>query len=78
MTRKLPMLLLGLALAASAMAPGFARVQLAQQVADQLRELGVDGTLVMTQDQLLQIETVLNSEEQDDEKKKQIDMILAK
>lgn len=78
MTRKLPTLLLGLALAASAAAPGFAQVQLAEQVANQLRELGVDGTLVMTQDQLQQIETVLNSDEQDDSKKKRIDMILAK
>jgi hypothetical protein len=58
--------------------PALAQVQLAEEVATKLSELGfqVDG-LVLTEEQVMQIENVVNSTDEEDAKKEQINQILA-
>ena len=63
-------------LALSLAVPSLAQVQLAEQVANQLEQLGIDETLIVSQDQVQQIENILNSEETEDDKKVQINAIL--
>ena len=63
-------------LALSLAVPSVAQVQLAEQVANQLEQLGIDETLIVSQDQVQQIENILNSEDTEDDKKVQINAIL--
>jgi hypothetical protein len=65
-------------LAASISAPTLAQVQLAEEVAAQLEALGIDQTMILTQEQLSEIELVLNGTESEQSKADQINAILAK
>jgi hypothetical protein len=65
-------------LAASVSAPSLAQVQLAEEVAAKLTMLGIDQTLILTEEQLMDVELVLNGTESDQTKVDEINAILAK
>ena len=58
--------------------PALSQVQLAAEVLEKLTMLGFDMTdVVVTEEQVLELENVLNSTDEDDAKKMQIEEILA-
>jgi hypothetical protein len=65
-------------LAASVSAPSLAQVQLAEEVAAKLTMLGIDQTLILTEEQLMDVELVLNGTESDQTKVDESNAILAK
>ena len=57
--------------------PGLAQVELGQSVVNGLTELGIDPEgWVLTEEQVLQLENVLNSDDSEDEKRAQIEAIV--
>jgi hypothetical protein len=66
-----------LSLGLLAAGPALAQVQLAEEVEAKLTMLGIDTTMIVTEDQLLEIEGVLNTNDSDDTKTEAIKVILA-
>lgn len=57
--------------------PALAQVELAEEVESELTALGIDTTMIVTEEQLLQIENVLGGTEDEDTKTQMINQILA-
>jgi hypothetical protein len=66
-----------LSLGLLAAGPALAQVQLAEEVEAKLTMLGIDTTMIVTEEQLLEIEGVLNTNDSDDTKTEAIKVILA-
>jgi hypothetical protein len=66
-----------LSLGLLAAGPALAQVQLAEEVEAKLTMLGIDTTMIVTEEQLLEIEGVLNTNDSDDTKTEAIEVILA-
>jgi hypothetical protein len=66
-----------LSLGLLAAGPALAQVQLAEEVEAKLTMLGIDTTMIVTEEQLLEIEGVLNTNASDDTKTEAIKVILA-
>jgi hypothetical protein len=66
-----------LSLGLLAAGPALAQVQLAEEVEAKLTMLGIDTTMIVTEEQLLEIEGVLNGTDTDDTKTEAINVILA-
>jgi hypothetical protein len=66
-----------LSLGLLAAGPALALVQLAEEVQAKLTMLGIDSTMIVTEEQLLEIEGVLNGTDTDDTKTEAINVILA-
>jgi hypothetical protein len=66
-----------LSLGLLAAGPALAQVQLSEEVEAKLTMLGIDTTMIVTEEQLLEIEGVLNTNDSDDTKTEAIKVILA-